>query len=362
MSQNPDAPLVNSLRERIDSALAEALGDATEVALVNFYSPASSWPRRRENPGDMAIWLGIRDCLRRLGVAVVYQCAWDTLSVPALRRRLPQGPVLLSGGGDFGDLYPFGAALQREQLLAELRNVPMIQLPVAAYFQDPANTDRLRRLATEHNNFILMIRDKISEERAREVLDLDIRLVPDLVFALQEPLTRASPAVDIVWHCWLPTDAEYVDYGAPPDGFTSRIIQWTRQAEVEPRSEPRDAIVRGLHLALGRRMARWPAWRGLLWRPYSTTFEPLARASLRRAIALEGAGRVLVTNKLHGHILAVLAGIPHVVLDNSFGKVRGVHETWTRSSRLAHWAVDGHAARQIVHDMLASNEDLTPAP
>ncbi len=362
MNQNPDAQLIKSLRERIDSALAEALGDATEVALVNFYSPASYWPQHRENPGDMAIWLGIRDCLRRLGVAVVYQCAWDTLSIPALRRRLPHGPILLTGGGDFGDLYPFGAAMQREQLLAEMRNVPIIQLPVAAYFQDSANTDRLRRLATEHNNFILMVRDKISEGRAREVLDLDIRLVPDLVFALQEPLTRASPAVDIVWHSWLPTDTEYVDLGAPPDGFTNRIIEWTRQADVEPRSRLGDTVVRHLHLTLGRRMAPWPALRGLLWRPYSTTFEPLARASLRRATALEGGGRVLVTNKLHGHILAVLAGIPHVVLDNSFGKVRGVYETWTASSRLAHWAVDGHAARQIVRDLLECNGDRTLTP
>jgi pyruvyl transferase EpsO len=51
-----------------------------------------------------------------------------------------------------------------------------------------------------------------------------------------------------------------------------------------------------------------------------------------------GAAACVVTDRLHGHILSVLLGIPHVVLDNSYGKVRSFYETWTAQSDLVDWA------------------------
>jgi pyruvyl transferase EpsO len=50
-------------------------------------------------------------------------------------------------------------------------------------------------------------------------------------------------------------------------------------------------------------------------------YELLAREQLRTALRAIGAGEVLVTDRLHGHILALLGGVPHVLLDNSYGKL-----------------------------------------
>lgn len=33
-----------------------------------------------------------------------------------------------------------------------------------------------------------------------------------------------------------------------------------------------------------------------------------------------------------------MLGIPHVVLDNSYGKVRSFYETWTRDAPIVRWA------------------------
>ena len=50
------------------------------------------------------------------------------------------------------------------------------------------------------------------------------------------------------------------------------------------------------------------------------------------------AGRVVMTDRLHGHVLALLMGIPHVVLPDATGKTRGFYEQWTSNSDLVQWA------------------------
>ena len=57
------------------------------------------------------------------------------------------------------------------------------------------------------------------------------------------------------------------------------------------------------------------------------------RERLRAGLHLLGAGELLVTDRLHGHIVALLAGVPQVLLDNSYGKLRGFWEAWTHDGR-----------------------------
>jgi pyruvyl transferase EpsO len=47
---------------------------------------------------------------------------------------------------------------------------------------------------------------------------------------------------------------------------------------------------------------------------------------------------VVVSDRLHGHILCLLLGIPHVALDNRHGKLRAFRDAWTREATLAEWA------------------------
>jgi pyruvyl transferase EpsO len=62
----------------------------------------------------------------------------------------------------------------------------------------------------------------------------------------------------------------------------------------------------------------------------SRTYDPAARRRLGRAVALLSGADVVVTDRLHGHVLALLLGIPHVLLDDRTGKVHALHATWTR--------------------------------
>jgi pyruvyl transferase EpsO len=67
------------------------------------------------------------------------------------------------------------------------------------------------------------------------------------------------------------------------------------------------------------------------------TYEGMARQRLSRGCQLLSSGRGVITDRLHGHILCVLLGIPHILLDNSYGKVRGCYKTWTHPCNFARW-------------------------
>ena len=81
------------------------------------------------NVGDNAIWLGTLEALRQLGAGPpAYTCCADTYHADSLRRRVQDGPVLIKGGGNFGDLYPRHQRL-RERVVRDFPDNPIVQLP-----------------------------------------------------------------------------------------------------------------------------------------------------------------------------------------------------------------------------------------
>jgi pyruvyl transferase EpsO len=71
--------------------LEEFLSSGTRCALVLY---PDHW-----NAGDAAIWCGTRQLLRELGVTVDYTCDTTSYDARALKRALPDGPILIAGGG-----------------------------------------------------------------------------------------------------------------------------------------------------------------------------------------------------------------------------------------------------------------------
>src|SRR3546814_3331383 len=57
-------------------------------------------------------------------------------------------------------------------------------------------------------------------------------------------------------------------------------------------------------------------------------YQMLAQWRLRRGISMLSQGRVIVTDRLHAHILSLLLDIPQVVLDNMYGKVSAFAAQW----------------------------------
>ena len=279
------------------------------------------------NVGDSAIWLGEMDYLRRIGASVVYACDLASFSPARLRERLEDGVILLSGGGNLGDLWPAHQRL-REAVIKAFPDHRIIQLPQSVHFDDKAALDRARAAFDAHSQLVLLLRDHRSLAFARGEFGAPCLLCPDLSLALG-PLARRPARRDVLW--LLRGDQEARNQGPAPLGVES--VDWLE--------EPRSWLLRANRLLSEPRS--WPAtlqawtWPALA-SFYDRVWEALARERLSRGCALLSEGEVVVTDRLHGHLLSVLLGIPHVVLDNSYGKIRDYYDTWTHSCGLTHWA------------------------
>jgi pyruvyl transferase EpsO len=313
-----DAPLVATLSRTIDEALDPLVPRGARCALIDF--PAYS------NVGDSLIWLGERAYLHRRGARIVYACQISNYSRRELARRLGDGLILLRGGGNLGDLWPHHQRL-REQVIGDFPDARIVQLSQSIHFRDRNALTRSSARFSGHRHLTLLARDAASLALAREELGVAATLCPDMSFALG-PLARLlPPARDILWLAR--SDQESASGPLPPLGVTEERTDWVEEAP---------SLAAWLSQIRVEQMARHPRVLGWLAGPGLRLYDVLARQRVTRGRATLGRGRVVVTDRLHGHILAVLMGIPHVLLDNSYGKVSGVLDLWTKSSVLTTWA------------------------
>lgn len=268
----------------------------TRYALVDFPDHA--------NVGDSAIWLGERMMLQTLtGRGPCYVSTWHDFAAEAFREACPDGVLFLHGGGNLGDIWPHHQHF-RERILATVRDRPVVQLPQSIHFRDPAGTGRFAALAADHPDFTLYVRDARSLDLARRHVACPSHLAPDSAYALG-PQSRAAPDCDLL--LLMRTDDERRDHTRnqampPPVSESANIVDWLEDGPDLPagiNAPSRDAQ---------------------------------AAARVARGLRLLSRGRVIVTDRLHGHILADLLGIPHVVLDNDYGKIAAYREAWAAPS------------------------------
>ena len=337
-----DTQLLAALRSRIDAVLGEALEGARRVAFVNFPNHG--------NVGDPALWLGGHAALRRLGVRVGYQCEPRTYAPAALAASRPEA-ILINGGGNFGDLWA-GQQGVRERVLADFPGVPTVQLPQSIHFTKDEPLRRTQRLVAAHADLTLLVRDPVSLAFAEQHLDAPARLCPDLAFSLEERPRAREPRCDVLWLARQDKESS----GAPPDpgDLDAEVLDWLGTLPDEP-DWPRSArLALRLNQSLTPRARRDPRIARRTWRLLAATYRPLAEARLQRGLEILARGEVVVTDRLHGHVLSLLQGIPHVVLDNSYGKTRALVEADTGCSPLVHWADTPDEAREIARGLLAS--------
>jgi len=312
-SAHPAAAAIDATRARLSEALDPLVPAGAEVALVDF--------PHHSNVGDSAIWVGEQAHLGRRGVRVAYRCTWRTYDAATMRRRLGRdGVVLVHGGGNFGDLYRRHQQL-RERVLADSAGRLVVQLPQTVNFSTPAALEAFTRAHGTRDDLVLLVRDTESRDLLAGSLARPPVLAPDMVFALG-PRQRTVPAEQDVL-ALLRTDHESAGLLDQAAALGLDAVDWLdhrRDGDGSVADRALDLAGRGdrrLTERTGRALAA-VAGAGL---------DRRAVREVARGEALLSRGRVVVTDRLHAHLLSYLMGIPHVVLADRHAKV-------TRASRL----------------------------
>jgi len=307
---------LHAVRADIRRILGQELAGVRECALIDFPDHG--------NVGDSLIWLGELGALAELGIAVKYVCTVHDYNRTALARALPQeGAILLHGGGNFGTLYVRHQQL-RERILSDFPERRTIQLPQSIHFEPGDVLLRTQALVAKHKNLTLLVRDRRSFRFATDNFACATTLCPDMALMLNQLSAGPQPEVD--YFVLARDDRErgsaWSEALAAQDPATCRSGDWLTQEAAEASISGATRVVRRLLRGVQAADAAWePAYR------------QAALARMRRGVRTLSQGRVVLTDRLHAHVLCVLLGKPHVVLGDAYGKIRAFYEAY--SSRLS---------------------------
>ena len=163
MNSNVSDHALESLCSQFVSTVSRAIGGADPdarqpVALLDVPGHA--------NVGDQLIYLGQLALLEAAGLDISFQCRAGQRIEQNLSRLHPEGPLLMQGGGNLGDLWP-AFQLWRERVISEFHDRKIVLLPQSIQFESTSNAQRARRGFAEHPDLTLLLRDYSSLERAK---------------------------------------------------------------------------------------------------------------------------------------------------------------------------------------------------
>ncbi len=340
MIEHPDRPagssdLVAELRGLVLARIGSVVSPGAPVALLDFPNHA--------NVGDTAIYLGERAALAALGHEVGYVATAASYHAAHLRRALGRdGTILLHGGGNLGDLWPVFQRF-RERVIREHPERRIVVLPQTIRYADDASARASAEVFARHPDLHLLVRDATSLAFARARFpSVETQLCPDAAFALG-PLRPGPARRDVLLVARTDQESGHTWPAPAPAGVA--VADW-------PEPSPRLRLERELTRVLAFPLKRASGRAGWLNVPLRRLYTDLSHRRLTGGLDVLGGGRVIVTDRLHGHVLCLLLGRPHVLLDNSYGKNRTFYDAWTSGSPLVRWADSPAEALQRASEVL----------
>lgn len=212
--------------------------------------------------------------------------------------------IFISGGGFLGDLWPEEDDMVNA-VLEDYPNNKIIILPQTMYFYDQVDSPLLRKKMEHyinHRKLYLTARDKRTYDLFSRYFEKQkIGLFPDMALYLDLDV-NGNPSNEVM--LCMRKDKE-------------RTLLKSDETEISKRINDR-----GLNVIYGSTLAKGKHNGDILL------------ANRKNAIKSKlnefSKCKFVVTDRLHGMILATLAGTPCIVFDNLSGKVSGVYKLWMK--------------------------------
>ncbi|XP_059139082.1 uncharacterized protein LOC131927392 [Physella acuta] len=321
--------VVNEAQRVLLNLLHDIIGQARHVMLMEIAT--------YENKGDPAITAGEVMLLRKMNKRIVYYCETHKCKKPeeievalniSRKYEVRDLVILMQGGGNLVG-YP-GMDSIRESVLNHFPKHKHILFSQSIWIHNGSNESLAScvNIYSNRSNFYMFIRDKQSLQIAQNYFHgVKIILAPDMAFGLGMRPRLMPPYYDIVW--LRRTDEESSKYQLPvfPTNVSVLVSDW--------RSD-------------------WKSNRGQ--RDMETSF-----IIAQNGLEFLQRGRIVVTDRLHGHILSTLMNIPHVMIDNPpYLKLSSFDKTWTRGLTNTKMVLTGEDALKEALLMLKTYDAVLP--
>lgn len=289
-----------------------------------------------ENKGDPCISVGEIYFLARIKLEIIYYCSTATCSKTAIAQAAANAlnysyeemVILVHGGGNIVG-YEFSDN-QRFFIFEKFIGFQIFVFPQSVYIPD-FNSRHFKLCQNKYccnENVTFVMRDHQSYSYAKQYFSGTSRfiLAPDMAFQIGPMQRFLSPVFDILWIKRQDNETPgYSTIPTPPAGVRMHVSDW---------------------------------WRWMT---------PPAPSSLEKAfyVCTNGffylqRGRVVITDRLHGHILSTLLDIPHVLIDNKEHKLSAYHSSWTAGLNNTYLTDDPVIALDIALQLLEEYKESLP--
>lgn len=315
---------ISYMQQTASNVLDSLIPDNAEIILLDYPNTT--------NVGDSLIWLGEIAYLKKRGLKITYVCDTRNYDFKKVKEKINQNSiVLMHGGGNFGtvwhEIHTF-----RLRVINDLVGVPIIQLPQTIHFDNQDKINEINQALTKHGKFTLIVRSQHCYDFAKEKFKTDVYLSPDMAFFIGAIKSEHKPSID----CLAIARTDHETSGALMSVLKNlqsecalRITDWLGASVAERlthRVEVNTIVIRSIFDADNTLLI-------YLW-------NFLSGLRLNRGVSLICNAHVVITDRLHVHILSILLGKPHVIVDNNYGKLKHFYETWSYRCTLHAYAAE----------------------
>ncbi len=297
------------------------------------------------NVGNHMMWIAVNNYLKARGIKVAYTAQPWTLNLQHLKRAVGDGTIVFLGGVSVSRLWPWHAELKRK-VAAACPNNRLISLPSTMILIDDEDRAEAATLFSGHADVHMLARDELSAAHARAAFpdNVNVETVHDAAFMLPpQPRDKAAIEMDIIW---LARDDHEGAGFARPDNIM--VFDWPSALALNHPS-----VLASRACSKARDLA--PALNPGLNRALNGAYRSVSRTMLRRGNQALDRGRVLVTDRLHPHVLAALRGQFCVMLPDLYGKNRAVWDYSSEAYSTIYWADDPEQALALARDLAAQD-------
>ncbi|KAL7069175.1 hypothetical protein ACR3K2_04320 [Cryptosporidium serpentis] len=356
-TNHPCADIIDKYSNRIKEYYEKVFNGINEIVFVGFPD--------HPNRGDSAIFVGglllIESLKLRIIKAIHLLREYDKVEILS-KFTVPesQRAIVFHGGGNFGDLYTHHHKL-RHVVMSDFHDYTIVMFPQTVFFRNVTNQMATHDIFVQHQGKVfLAARDTNSMDTLQKMFNnennnIEITMLPDLAFLIGDQRKRRGiPLLDLLIHARMDNEAPLLSI--KKEKF--RMSKINMNAIKNMIKDIKNLMMNyKSNINYQERKVRYninEKWFDFItvlvddWLYSDAQFKDVESAdfiekSISRTLdgmAFLSRAQMVITNRLHGHILMILLGIPHIIMGDSFGKLAHFRDTWTSNCPLSIWHDD----------------------
>lgn len=277
------------------------------------------------NVGDVMIWQASEEILATLDRKCLYSSSIETYHKPNIPDYVT---IVFMGGGNFGDLWVRHHEF-RHRVMNDFPHNKIVQLPQSVCFTSDEYLKRDIALFQEHKGEVVIC---LRDEKSKRIIDdnyasVKTILLPDMALAFDVNGFCDSHSIKISEGSGKliveRNDSERIEKNVQEVGTNADISDWPSMKS--PIAEMYVFWgIRKILKIIGSRADCFTDW---CWRHW------LKDAMLKSGIRFINKYETIYSTRLHAAVLGTLLGKKVRMIDNSYGKCRGVYELWMKEQQ-----------------------------